>query len=176
MTAKSNQSISKRILMFCGSVLVTGTAVVSFSGEASARGRNINAGPLWNDGHANSTCPRICRQNGLRWTGDWATTIPNTMSVCGCGEWRLRGSAPAPIQQLTDTEQRKYDQFKNAIAHRGLSPAEAAAELGTPNAVQFKRLGNSQQYQIRISQGRRVTFLIHTGTKEVQILQAGGHT
>ena len=176
MTTKSNQSISKRALMFCGTALVTATAVVSFSGEASARGRNINAGPIWDNGHANRVCPNLCRQNQLKWTGDWVTTIPNTMSVCGCGEWRLRGSAPEPIQELNPTEQRRYDQFKSAIAHRGLSPEEAAAELGTPNAVQFKRLSNSQQYQILLSQGRRVTFFIYRNTKEVQILQAGGHT
>lgn len=35
MTNQSNQSISKRVLMFCGSILVAGTAFVSFSSGAS---------------------------------------------------------------------------------------------------------------------------------------------
>ena len=95
MTTKSNQSISKRVLMFCGSALVASTAVVSFSGRASAR--DVNAGPIWNNGHAAQVCPGVCSQRGWKWTKNWKTTIPNKMSVCGCGEWKLLGNSPRPI-------------------------------------------------------------------------------
>ena len=172
MTTKSNQSISKKVLMFCGSVLVAGTAVLSFSDIASARGRDINAGPIWSHPDAIQKCRTVCRNVGLKWTGDWKTVKWNEQSVCGCGEWKLIGNSPSPIQQLTDSEQAKYDAFKNAIAHKGLSPKESAEEIGDS---QFKRL-QGNQYQVRISGGKRVTFTVDWGRKEVRILQAGGHT
>jgi len=46
--------------------------------------RPVEAGPLWNNGHANQTCPGVCARAGLKWNGAWRTTVPNRMSVCDC--------------------------------------------------------------------------------------------
>ncbi|MEZ4411108.1 MAG: mannan-binding lectin [Polyangiales bacterium] len=46
--------------------------------------RNVNAGPLWNQGHASQRCPSVCASVRGAWTGQWRTTVPGRMSVCGC--------------------------------------------------------------------------------------------
>ena len=43
----------------------------------------VNAGPIWNQADANNTCPRTCAAP-RKWNGQWRTTVPNKMSVCGC--------------------------------------------------------------------------------------------
>ena len=51
---------------------------------------DLEAGPIWNQAHAESRCPEVVEEwngeNGgeARWTGQWRTTIPGEMSVCGC--------------------------------------------------------------------------------------------
>jgi FtsP/CotA-like multicopper oxidase with cupredoxin domain len=46
---------------------------------------DVNAGPIWNNDDAKAKCPGVCQnKNGGTWNGNWATTIPNKMSVCGC--------------------------------------------------------------------------------------------
>ncbi|MDI1428835.1 mannan-binding protein [Polyangium sorediatum] len=42
---------------------------------------DVNAGPIWNNADAQNKCPAVC--NGLQWNGQWTTTVPNQMSVCG---------------------------------------------------------------------------------------------
>jgi hypothetical protein len=44
---------------------------------------SINAGPIWNQTHANQVCPGVCGNVGW-WTGQWTTTVPGSMSVCQC--------------------------------------------------------------------------------------------
>ena len=50
--------------------------------------RAIEAGPLWNQGHAAKTCPKVCKKAGGSWEEGrmdlWYTTVPNKMSVCLC--------------------------------------------------------------------------------------------
>jgi len=57
--------------------------------------RDVEAGPLWNNGDADRKCPAVCAPG--RWTGQWRTTVPGRMSVCGCtndgGRWQ-GGSVP----------------------------------------------------------------------------------
>jgi hypothetical protein len=51
---------------------------------------DIEAGPIWNNDHARERCPQAVEEwngeNGAnaRWTGQWVTTAPGEMSVCGC--------------------------------------------------------------------------------------------
>ena len=170
--------------MFCGTALVTATAVVSFSGEASARGRNINAGPIWDNGHANRVCPNLCRQNQLKWTGDWVTTIPNTMSVCGCGEWRvldkngrvINPGNPFPTkdvrQDIPRAAWRRYVNWMGNFVHKGLSPWENDDTMGDTN---MQRLNNTEIWEIRLNGFHRVFFTINNTDKTVQIVQVGGH-
>ncbi|MBG0776982.1 MAG: mannan-binding lectin [Desulfovibrionaceae bacterium] len=44
-----------------------------------------NAGPIWNNGDAQTKCPPACHWYG-GWNGQWTTTVPGQMSVCGCNE------------------------------------------------------------------------------------------
>lgn len=62
---------------------------------------DVEAGPIWNNGHAATRCPEVTeewkKENGddgnPRWTGHWMTTVPGEMSVCGL----LRG--PATLEE-----------------------------------------------------------------------------
>lgn len=56
--------------------------------EPTTQLRAIEAGPLWNQGHAAKTCPKVCKKAGGTWEEGrldlWYTTVPNKMSVCLC--------------------------------------------------------------------------------------------
>ena len=182
MTTKSNQSISKRVLMFCGSALVTSTAVLSFSSEAPAKDRPAT---IKNHSHAQAICPNLCRQfshvetyprSGWyphKWTGHWKHVAPGEpAAVCGCGEWRLDGDAPKPRVPLPQAANRTYRDWWTHIAHRGLNPADAAREIG---GADFKKRKNSPYWQIRLNQEHRVFFTIDKLNYRVKIHQVGGH-
>ena len=42
------------------------------------------AGPIWDNADAKAKCQRACDADHSTWNGQWTTTIPNQMSVCGC--------------------------------------------------------------------------------------------
>ncbi|MGB0845720.1 MAG: mannan-binding protein [Thiolinea sp.] len=44
--------------------------------------RELEAGFIPNQNHANNKCQTLARQNKARWTGRWRTTIQGKMSVC----------------------------------------------------------------------------------------------
>lgn len=44
---------------------------------------DINAGPIWNTSHAQTVCPQVASGVNGTWTGQWHTTVPGSMSVCG---------------------------------------------------------------------------------------------
>ena len=87
--------------------------------------------------------------------------------------WKLDKSR-ATFTQLTNPEQKNFDIFQNAIASQGMSARDAAAKI---RSADFKVLNKKTgQYQIRLSQANRATFLIDNTTHTVKILQVGGHT
>ncbi len=162
--------MKKRFLLFCSSLLVCSSAFVSFSNNAVAR--DVVAGPIYNNNQAKSICPAVCGSRNWKWTGQWRTTVLGSESVCGCGEWRLDTSRLLPTRRkINVAELYKYRDFKTAIEHRGLHPKDAAASWDS----NYKKL-QGNQYQIRLSQNNRVTFIVDNQSKVVYILQVGGHT
>lgn len=45
---------------------------------------DAKAGPIWNNGDAQNKCPTTCSSYASAWNGQWTTTVPGQMSVCGC--------------------------------------------------------------------------------------------
>ncbi len=43
----------------------------------------VEAGPIWSQADAERKCPEVAKANGGAWTGQWRTTVPGRMSVCG---------------------------------------------------------------------------------------------
>jgi len=65
-------------------VLFVGLALALLQ-AASAHACDVNAGPIWNQQDAEKKCPDTCTQAGYTgWNGNWKTTVPGKMSVCGC--------------------------------------------------------------------------------------------
>ncbi|WP_166486181.1 mannan-binding lectin [Jannaschia sp. CCS1] len=56
-------------------------ALASLASAASAQ-QAFDAGPIWDQNHANQVCPAVAASHGGTWTGHWWTTVPNQMSVC----------------------------------------------------------------------------------------------
>jgi hypothetical protein len=46
--------------------------------------QDINAGPVWSNTDAQGKCPAVCASIARSWKGQWKTTQPGVMSVCGC--------------------------------------------------------------------------------------------
>ena len=46
-------------------------------------GCDLEAGSIWSQEDAKNKCPNACANNG-GWNGEWTTTQPGIMSVCGC--------------------------------------------------------------------------------------------
>lgn len=53
-------------------------------GLATKTCTDVQAGPIWNNAAAGTICPETCDTSGLQWNGQWTTTQPGVMSVCGC--------------------------------------------------------------------------------------------
>lgn len=45
---------------------------------------DAEAGPIWNNPDAQAKCPAVCSGYTSQWNGQWTTTVPGQMSVCGC--------------------------------------------------------------------------------------------
>jgi C1A family cysteine protease len=58
--------------------------VLSKDGKTYPKG-DYDAGPISSNAHAQQICPAVCSSKGLKWNGNWATTVPGKTSVCGCG-------------------------------------------------------------------------------------------
>jgi FtsP/CotA-like multicopper oxidase with cupredoxin domain len=46
--------------------------------------QDVDAGPLFSNDEAKAKCPGVCQKTQGVWNGNWTTTVPNQMSVCGC--------------------------------------------------------------------------------------------
>jgi hypothetical protein len=71
------------------SLLVTATLLTPAAASAQ---QAFEAGPIWNQNHANQVCPAVAASHGGTWTGQWWTTRPSEMSVC---EVRMTATAIA---------------------------------------------------------------------------------
>jgi len=45
---------------------------------------DAKAGPIWSNSDAPGKCPSTCTAYSATWNGQWKTTVPAQMSVCGC--------------------------------------------------------------------------------------------
>jgi hypothetical protein len=43
---------------------------------------DVKVGPIWNQDDATKKCPAGLAK--IKWNGQWTTTVPGKMSVCGC--------------------------------------------------------------------------------------------
>jgi hypothetical protein len=70
----------KKLILGLAALMVAWTM-----GTGAALAFDVKAGPIWNDGDAKGKCPAVCTNYG-GWNGQWTTTEPGKMSVCGCNQ------------------------------------------------------------------------------------------
>jgi len=51
--------------------------------QGQCKAVDVPAGPIWNNTDADQKCVQTCKGKG-GWNGNWTTTVPGKMSVCGC--------------------------------------------------------------------------------------------
>lgn len=64
--------------------------------------KEVNAGPIWDQAHANRKCPLIATNNKGQWTGNWRKVGANNMSVCQI-RVNTAGKASAPVVKSQTT-------------------------------------------------------------------------
>ena len=81
------------------------------STAATAKEREVEAGPIWNQMDAERKCPEVARRAGGSWTGQWRTTVPGRMSVCEVkggksGDGKTKLVEAGPIWNQIDAERK----------------------------------------------------------------------
>lgn len=79
-------------------------ALVGFFFSSTGHAVDINAGPIWNNGDAQQKCPNVCKSQNMNWNGNWTTTIPGQMSVCGCNPKQSKDIEAGPIWSNADAQ------------------------------------------------------------------------
>ncbi|MDX1721571.1 MAG: mannan-binding lectin [Pseudomonas sp.] len=51
--------------------------------QGQCKATDVQAGPIWSNNEAQEKCAQTCKDKG-GWNGNWTTTVPGEMSVCGC--------------------------------------------------------------------------------------------
>jgi len=64
---------------FCAFLIAS--VVFGFGNNAFAL--DVKAGPIWNNDDAKVKCPVAAQVYDSKWNGQWTTTVPGAMSVCG---------------------------------------------------------------------------------------------
>jgi len=80
--------LRRPLIALCALLAACGLALPVLSEPAVTE---YEAGPIWNQGHAEQICPKICKAAGREWTGDWRTIETGRNSVCACRA--VQGSA-----------------------------------------------------------------------------------
>ena len=73
-------------------------ATVSAPGFAE----DVQAGPIWSNDDAAMKCPVAAAAVHGTWNGNWATTIPGRMSVCGIDDIKPQDVQAGPIWNNED--------------------------------------------------------------------------
>ncbi len=84
---------------------------------------DIEAGPIWNQADAELKCPVAAAAVNGRWNGQWVTTVPNEMSVCG-----VIDASPQDIDEQASIEAGPIWSQDDALVK---CPVVAAATSGT---------------------------------------------
>lgn len=86
--------------------------------------------------------------------------------------WTLNKSKAKFSDELTESDQAKWDTFQNLVHSKHMHPKDAAKSARCDD---YKVLSGTQ-YQVRLSQKQRATFTVDEKTETVTVLQVGGHT
>jgi hypothetical protein len=97
----------KKAICTLAMLALVSLAHVALAADAAAPAKScdVNAGPIWNQQDAETKCPKTCGNGWGAWNGQWKTTQPGKMSVCGCGGNAFDYNA-GPLWNQKDAEQK----------------------------------------------------------------------
>lgn len=81
---------------------VSTALVLAATMAAPAFAKDIQAGPIWNNDDAALKCPVAAAAVHGTWNGNWVTTIPGQMSVCGVDDIQAQDVDAGPIWNNED--------------------------------------------------------------------------
>lgn len=81
---------------------LTAAALLVSALSAPAFAEDVQAGPIWNQEDANLKCPVAAAAVHGEWNGNWTTTVPGAMSVCGVDEIKAQDVTAGPIWSNED--------------------------------------------------------------------------
>lgn len=130
---------------------------LTMSEQAASDGSfDLEAGPIWDNAHATQRCPEVLAEwlaerpgTAAEWTGQWVTTIPGEMSVCGIkitsGDI---AAAPKPVPELINVvgkvtvlaDARQAAKVDLAALLQAKTMAEARALGGQDSPISEKEL------------------------------------
>ncbi|MDC0255908.1 mannan-binding lectin [Bacteriovoracales bacterium] len=136
-------------------ILLFGLMLMVPDSYAQRRGRSFSqkAGPIWNGGHANRVCPRVCSRARAKWTGGWWTTRPGRMSVCQCN----RNKKKYRSHRISRIKKAKFRRFCRVTKHRAWRAVNRCARYSRGSK---RRLGRCFNRLKRIY-GKNRRFMRH---------------
>lgn len=120
--------------------------------------RDVEAGPLFSNADAARKCPAVCAPG--RWNGQWVTTVPGRMSVCGCVTEAPAAppTPPTPVNEAMAPEQ--FDDLLRQLDDEAF-PANA---LRTLQMV-------TRDHRFTVDQVRRLFGLFPFGSDRLRALE-----
>jgi FtsP/CotA-like multicopper oxidase with cupredoxin domain len=91
------------------------------------------AGPIWNNDDAKVKCPRACQADNATWNGQWTTTVPGKMSVCGC----VVNSDSVSIRQRYDDYTGAYVIHCHFLGHEDRGMMWNVQTVCNPSSLKF---------------------------------------
>jgi len=122
--------------------------------------RDVEAGPLFSNADAARKCPAVCGPG--RWNGQWATTVPGRMSVCGC-VFEAPPTPPAPPPAVPANEPMAPQRFDDLVRQLDdeAFPANALRTLQTV----------ARDHRFSVEQVRRLFELFAFGSDRLRALE-----
>ena len=90
--------------------------------------QDVNAGPIFSNQQAQQVCPGVCTEAKANWNGQWKTTVPSQMSVCGCLSWRSTTKTGSPGRRIGT---QRFGSEESA----GSAERPSSARAGKPAAI-----------------------------------------
>lgn len=134
-----------------------------FAPPAPPVARDVEAGPLFSTAEAARKCPAVCTPG--RWNGQWVTTVPGRMSVCGCvfeppADTPPPAPSPLPAQPERAMAPERFDELVRLLEDEAF-PSSALRTLQTV----------AREHRFAVEQVQRLFAVFAFGSDRLRALE-----